>query len=79
MAVGVEDGLGWGGYGHIHRIIVAVSVVIGATVDGEMGRLVDKRSSLGIGTGGWGPPEGTAEVDRSELVGIWSRDLSGTE
>ena len=79
MVVGVEDGLGWVGYGQFHRIILAVNIVISVTVDGEMGRLVDKCSSLGIGTGDGSPPEGTAEIDRSELVGIWSRDLSVIE
>jgi len=70
VAVGVEDGPGRVGYGQVPTTRLAVSVVFGATVDGEMGRLVDKRSSLGIGTGVRGPPESTAEVDLSESVGI---------
>ena len=76
MIVGVEDGLRWVGLGQAPRGGLAVNVVAGAAVDGEMGRLVDERSGLGISTGIWGIPEGTAEVDRPELVRIWSRDES---
>jgi len=31
---------------------------------------MDERSSIGVVTGGWGGPEGTAEVDLPELVGV---------
>ena len=37
---------------------------------------MDECSGLGIGTGVGSVPEGTAEVDRSEFVGIWSRNFS---
>jgi len=70
VIVGAEDGPGWISVGQFLRDSLAVSVVPGATVDGKMGRLVDKRSSLGIGTDVRSPPEGTAEEDHSELVGI---------
>jgi len=49
---------------------LAVGVITGATIDGEVGGLVDKRSGLGVGTGVGGVPEGTAQVDLSELVGV---------
>jgi hypothetical protein len=55
---------------------LTIIVVLALAVDGEVGRLVDKRSGLGVGTGGGGSPEATAEVDHSELVKILSRDLS---
>jgi len=48
---------------------MAVSVAVGATVDGETGRPVDKCSSPGIGTGGASVPEERTDVDRSESVG----------
>ena len=55
-----------------------VSVVLVATVYGEVGRLMNKCSGLGIDTDSGGIAESTVEVNRSELVGIWSRDLSVT-
>ena len=79
MVVGIEDGLRWIDYGQLLRIRLAVNVVIGATIDGEMGRLVDKCSSPGICTGVGSVPEGWADVDRSKYVGSWLRDLSVTE
>ena len=48
---------------------LTISVIIGTTVDGEVGSLVDKRSGLGIGTGVGGIPKGTTEIDPSESVG----------
>jgi len=54
---------------------LTVSPIVGATVLGEVGGLVDECSGLGIGTGVWGVPEGTAQVDLSICVGIWSVDL----
>jgi len=70
MAVGIEDCHGWVADGQRLTTSLTVGVVIGTTVDGEVGGLVDKRSSPGIGTSVVGVPEGTAEVDLSELVGI---------
>ena len=50
--------------------ILTVNVVEGPTVFGEVGRLVDKRSGPGVGTSVGDVPEGTAEVDNSEVVAI---------
>ena len=75
MVVGIEDGLRWIADGQRLSISLAVSVVLGTTVDGEGRTAGDKVSALGIGTGSGSVPEGTAEVDRSISVGIWSRDL----
>ena len=47
-----------------------VNEVRGAAVDGEVGGLVDERSSPGVATGGWGLPKCTAEVNLSKLAGI---------
>jgi len=69
VTVGVEDGLSWLGVRQVLASLLAVSVVLGTTVGGEMGGLVDKRPGLGIGTSGGCVPEGTAEVNRSKLVG----------
>jgi len=49
--------------------ILTVNVVIGATVVGGVGRLVDNRFSPGVGTGLRDVPKGTAEVDNSECAG----------
>jgi len=45
-------------------------MVAGATVEGEVGSLVNQRSGPGIGTDVACVPEGTAEVDNSKIVGI---------
>jgi len=50
--------------------ILTVNVVAGATVVGEVGRLLDKCASPGVGIGLRDVPEGTAEVDNAEGVGI---------
>ena len=76
MAVGVKDGRVRVADGQALGFGLTVSIVACATVDGEVRRLVDERSGLGISTGFAGVPEGTAKVDRPELIGIWSRDLS---
>ena len=70
MTVGVVDGpirvvIGQGLAGSL-----TVSPIIGTTVDGEVGGLVDKSSSLGVSANVGSVPEGTAQVDLSELVGI---------
>ena len=70
VTIGVEDGLIWVAGRQALAILVAVSVVFGPTVDGEVGRLVDKRPGLGICTKARGIPERTTQVNRSELVGI---------
>jgi len=49
---------------------LTVNPIVGATVGGEVRRLVHERSGLGIRTGVRSVPEGTAEVDLSECVGI---------
>lgn len=68
MIVSVRDG--WIVDGQVPGVNPAVNVIIGATVDEEVGRFVDERSGFGIGTCVRGTPEHTAEVDHSELVGI---------
>jgi len=70
VSVGVEDGLRWVVDSQLHGSGLTVSVVAGPTIVGEVGRLVDDRSGPRIGTGVGGIPESTAEVDRTELVGI---------
>jgi len=70
VIIGVHDGLSWVRPSQILGFGLTVNVVLGATVDGEVGGLVDERPSLGVGTGGWGLPEGRTEPDLSELVGI---------
>jgi len=49
---------------------MTVNVVAGSTVEGEVGSLMNQRSSPGIGTNVACVPEATAEVDNSEIVGI---------
>lgn len=70
MVVGVEDGLGWVGPSQVLGRTLTINVVTGATIDGEVGRLVNERSRPRVGTSVGGIPEGSAEVDQSELVGI---------
>ena len=70
MTIGVEDGLNWVAVRQVLTTGMTVGVVLCATVDSKVGRLVDERSSLGIGTSGGGLPEGTAEVDLPEIFGI---------
>ena len=76
MVVCVENGRVWVIAGQVLRIGLTVSIVAGATVDGEVGGLVDKCSGLGISAHIGGGPEGTTEVYRPEIVRIWSRYLS---
>ena len=76
MVVSVEDGRVWLKEGQDLRIGLTVNLVNSATVDSKVGRLVDECSGLGVSTDIGGVPEGTAEVDRSILIGIWSRDIS---
>ena len=70
MIIGVHDGLGWVSLSQILGSNWTVDVVLGAAVDGEVGGLVDERSGIGVVTGDRGGPEGTAEVDLPEYVGI---------
>ena len=70
MAVGVEDSRSRVALSQGLAVILTVSVVFGTTIDSEVGSLVDKCPGLGIGTGGRGVPEGTAQVDGSEIIGI---------
>ena len=69
MTVSVVDGHSRVTDGQALAGSLAISVIVGATVDGEVRSLVDKRSGLGIGTGVGGIPEGTTEVYPSESVG----------
>ena len=68
--VGVEDGPTWVTDGQAAGVTVTVNVVVGATVGGELGRLVNQRSGPGIGTNVVSLPEGAAEIDNSEFSGI---------
>ena len=70
VTISVEDGPVWVAVRQVLTFGTAVSVVLGSTVDDEVRGFVDERSSLGIGTGGGGLPEGAAEVDLPKLVGI---------
>ena len=70
MAVSVVDSLRWIADGQALAGRLTISMIAGTTVGGEVGGLVDERSGLGIGTSVRGVPEGTAQVDLSELVGI---------
>lgn len=79
MVVSIEDGLGWIVDGQVLRSSLSVNEVTGTTVDGEVGGLVDKRSGHGISAGVGSVPEGTTEIDRPELVGIWLRDLLASD
>jgi len=63
VAFGVVDGQ--------RRTVVAVRLInLGATVSGKAGSFADKNSSLGMDAVNGGGPEGTTQVDPSELVGI---------
>lgn len=79
MTVGIGDGQIRIDPSQLLTSSLTVDVVFSATIIGEVGSLMDKRSTLGIGPGSSGAPEGTAEVDGSEFVGIWSRYLLVTE
>ena len=79
MTVSVLDDQIWVVDGKLLGAVLTVSVVEGFTVDYEVGRLMDESSSSGIDTSVEGIPEGTAEVDNSEIVVICSRDPSMTE
>jgi len=70
VAVGVVDGLGRVADSQTLAARLTINVIVGATVGGEVGGLVDERSGLGIGTGVRGAPEGTAQVNLSVLVRI---------
>ena len=68
MVVGVVDRLGGVALGEGLGCALAVDVVVGAGVPGEVGGLVDEGSTLGVGAGGGSRPEGTAEVDVAEAI-----------
>ena len=70
MAVGVVDGLSRVTDGQGLAVSLTVNVVIGTTVGGEMGSLVDNRPGPGIRTGVGSVPEAVAEVDGPECTGI---------
>ena len=77
MTVGVYGDQTWVVDGKLLRVGLTIGVVGGVTVGYEVGRLMDERSSSGIDTSVGGFPKGTAEVDNSEILGIWSREMSG--
>ena len=70
MAVSVHDSVVRVADGEALGSTLAVDVILSSTVDGEVRRLVDESSSLGVGSGGRGVPVGTAEVDHSSAVEI---------
>ena len=70
MTVSVGDSLIWIKLSQLLASGPTVGVVFGTTVVGEVGSLVDECSTLGVGTCGGRTPEGIAEVNDSELIGI---------
>jgi len=70
MTVSVGDGLIRIKISQLLASGLTVDVVLGATVVVEVGSLMDKCSTLGVGAGGGRTPEGTTEVNGSELIGI---------
>ena len=68
VAVSVVDRLGGVAPGEGPAPALAVDVVVGAGVPGEVGGLVDEGSALGVSAGGGSRPEGTAEVDVAEAI-----------
>ena len=70
VAVGVEDRLGRVASCQALAVIMSISVILGATIASEVGSLVDNRPRLRIGPGDRGFPEGAAEAEGPELVGI---------
>ena len=70
VTVGVVDGLGRVANSQTLTGGLTISPVIGTTVNSEVGGLMNKSSGLGVGTNVWSVPEGTAQVNLSELVGI---------
>ena len=79
MTIGIQGYQTWVVFGELLGVGLTVSVVGGVTVGYEVGSLMDECSSSRIDTGVRGFPEGTTEVDNSEILGIWSRDLSVTK
>ena len=78
MAVSVHDSLAGVALGQALGAGLAVDVVLSASVVGEVCALVDKSSTLGVGTGGGSIPEGTAEVDMTEAKNGQSANRSTT-
>ena len=70
MTLGVLDGPRWVVDGQVLDAILTISVVEGGTVEGKVGRLVDKRSGPGIGTSERGVIKAFTDVDNSEFVSI---------
>jgi len=70
VAVGVVDGLGRVADSQTLAARLTINVIVGTTMSGKVGGFVDERSGLGIGTGVRGVPEGTAQVNLSELIRI---------
>ena len=54
--------------GQLQGLPYAVPVLYDAAIESESGRLVDKYSRLGSDTSVVGYPEGTTEVDFSEII-----------
>ena len=70
VTFGIHDCMIWVPAGQSLATFLIVSVVPGTAVGDEMGRLVDKRSSLGKGAVFWERPKAIADVDDSEIIGI---------
>jgi len=70
VIIGVVDGPRWVVGGQVFGASLTVNVVVGGTVDGEVGGLADKSSGPGIGTSVGDVPETAADVDNSEFIGI---------
>ena len=70
MTVSIGDGLIWIDLSQLLAISLAIDVVFSTTVAYEVGSLMNKCSTLGIGPSSGGAPEGIAEVDGSEFIGI---------
>ena len=69
VTVRVKDGLSHVVDCQLLGVILTISVVFGAAVGPEVGRLVDKRSGPGVCTGDGGAPESRADVNLSEIGG----------
>ena len=70
VTFGIHDCKIWVPAGQSLAIFLTSHIVQGTAVVDEMGRLVDKRSSLGKGAVFWERPKGFADVDDSESIGI---------
>jgi len=70
VTVSVVDGPIWVADSQVSGVTATVCIVIVGTVEGELGRLMNQRPGPGISTNVVGFPEGGAEIDNSEFLGI---------